>query len=197
MDLTRVIAATLGIGAVTVLSACEPAATTGNDPAFVLNGTELVSIDGGAVETGVASDPAQQSLAASCPADPTAAGVLANAINSARNVEGKVLLNGSEKLTQIAQSHACDMVRMNSATVAGSNGSSVVDRARAVEYPTCGVIQMAQVGGSPGGVVMAWLASPPHREQVLGQLSDDIGVGVATGADGRQWWSVVIGDNCR
>ncbi|MCQ0971722.1 CAP domain-containing protein [Paracoccus sp. TK19116] len=197
MRTSRMIVAAFGMGAVAALSACEQSSVMVDEPGYVLDGVELAEVEGVQVETGVPVPPASQSLAASCTADAAGANALADAINAARSVEGKVLLDRNETLDGVAQSHACDMVRMGQATVAGSNGSNVVDRARAVGYPTCGVIQLAQVGGSPTGIVNAWLNSPPHREQVLGQLSDEIGVGVTTGADGRQWWSVVMGDNCR
>ncbi|MDO5613490.1 MAG: CAP domain-containing protein [Paracoccus sp. (in: a-proteobacteria)] len=120
-----------------------------------------------------------------------------NALNAARQVEGKTILRNHANLSAIAQNHACDMARMGQGTVAGSDGSNIVERARAVSYPTCGVVQLVTVGGTPTQVVNRWLASKPHREQVLGQLSTDIGAGVTIGPDGRQWWSVVMGHDCR
>ena len=71
------------------------------------------------------------------------------------------------------------------------------DRARSVGYPTCGVVQLVGAGGTPEGTVNAWLVPGPQREQVLGQLSYQIGSGVARGADGRLWHSTVLGNNCR
>ncbi|MDO5704763.1 MAG: CAP domain-containing protein [Paracoccus sp. (in: a-proteobacteria)] len=139
----------------------------------------------------------QQTYAAQCAADPVQSQAMEDAMNAARTVEGKINLANSATLSTIAQNHACDMARMGSATVAGSDGSNIVDRARAVGYPTCGVVQLVTVGGSPTDVVNRWLVSKPHREQVLGQLSTDIGAGVTIGPDGRRWWSVVMGHDCR
>ena len=161
----------------------------------LLSGCDAVGLS----PIGVAGDtaPASQSLAAQCAGDPAQAQAMQDAVNAARSVEGKITLVNNPRLAEIAQSHACDMVRMGQATVAGSNGSNVVDRARAVGYPSCGVVQLVTVGGDPAGVVNGWLTSQPHREQVLGQLSTDIGAGMTTGHDGRRWWSVVMGHDCR
>ncbi|MBU2956685.1 CAP domain-containing protein [Paracoccus sp. 1_MG-2023] len=144
-----------------------------------------------------AADPVEQSLAASCQGDPALAERLSVAVETARRAEGKSVPARSAELDRIAQSHACDMALTGRADVAGSNGSNVVDRARAVGYPTCGVVQLVGSGTSPEGMVANWLVPGPNREQVLGQLSFDIGSGVARGADGRLWHSVVLGNDCR
>ena len=187
MTIVRLTALTACVG---LLAACQPDA--GAAPEFTLDGTELVP-----VETGNPADPAEQSLAAICSNDGIETDALVEAVNAVRGAEGKVILDGNAKLDKVAQSHACDMVSMGRATVAGSNSSNIVDRARSVDYPTCGVIQLVSVGGSASSVVAAWMQSPPHREQLLGDLSDEIGAGVTIGPDGRRWWSLVVGDNCR
>lgn len=140
--------------------------------------------------------PAEESLAALCTGDPALQQQMMDAVNAARAAEGKTILAANDQLVEIAQSHACDAAAMGRATVSGSNGSSVVDRARAVGYPTCGVAQLVAVGGAPLGVVSGWLGSKPHRVELLGQPSDEVGAGVVRGADGRLWWSVVLGDDC-
>lgn len=140
---------------------------------------------------------AEQTLATECSGDGAAAMQLSAGVNAARTAEAKTVLEVSADLDRIALSHACDMARMGRADVAGSNGSNVVDRARSVGYPTCGVVQLVGAGGTPAGTVAAWLVPGPQREQVLGQLSYQIGSGVARGADGRLWHSTVLGNNCR
>nr|WP_111298838.1 CAP domain-containing protein [Paracoccus saliphilus] len=139
---------------------------------------------------------ADEALALQCEGDAEAAETLSASINLARDLEGKNILVPVEKLDLIAKTHACDMVRMNMAIVAGSNGSNVVDRARAVDYPTCGVVQLVGVGGTPEATVATWLNATPLREQVLGQLSYEIGTGVVRGPDGRLWHSAVLGNDC-
>lgn len=140
--------------------------------------------------------PADQALATMCAGDPALQTQMIEAVNAARGAEGKVLLNPNEKLNEMAQSHACDAAAMGKATVTGSNGSNVVDRARAVGFPTCGVAQLIAAGNTPTEVVNFWLHSMPHRVELLGQSSDDIGVGVIRVPGGRTWWSVVLGDDC-
>lgn len=144
-----------------------------------------------------AEPPAEQALAAQCVGDAALSARLSSAVNAARSAEGKTVLETVAPLDLIAQSHACDMARMGRPGVAGSNGSNVVDRARAVDYPTCGVVQLVGVGGTPETTVSTWLSPGPQREQVLGQLSYQIGSGVAVGADGRLWHSTVLGNNCQ
>lgn len=141
--------------------------------------------------------PAEQSLAIQCSGDAALQQQMSEAVNAARANGGKTILGLNASLTRIAQSHACDVAAMGRASVAGSNGSNVVDRARAVGYPTCGVVQMVSAGGTPPEIIAGWLGSEAHREQVLGQLSEEIGSGVARGPDGRMWWSVVLGNDCR
>lgn len=141
--------------------------------------------------------PAEQALAAVCTGDAALGQQMNDVMNAARSDQGKTLLATDARLNQIAVSHACDMAQRGRLDVAGSNGSNVVDRARAVGYPTCGVAQLVGRGTSPSGVVSTWLGQQSQREQVLGQLSYQIGSGAVRGADGQVWYSVVLGNNCR
>ncbi|TJZ94097.1 CAP domain-containing protein [Paracoccus gahaiensis] len=140
---------------------------------------------------------AEEALAAQCAGNPEQGARLGAAVNAARAADGKTVLAQSEALDTIALSHACDMAQQGRADVAGSNGSNVVDRARSVGYPTCGVAQLVGSGGTPEGTVAAWTVPGPQREQVMGQLSYEIGSGVVQGADGRLWHSVVLGNDCQ
>lgn len=152
----------------------------------------------GAVMTGRQPEtPVEQSLAAGCTGDAAQSAVMGQAVNAARAAQGKTELDANEKLALIAQSHACDMARTGRVDVAGSNGSNVVDRARAADYRTCGVVQLVAKGGQAQDVMAGWLRSGPQRNELLGQLSLQLGSGYATGADGRGYWSVVLGNNCR
>ncbi|WP_347138332.1 CAP domain-containing protein [Paracoccus sp. SSK6] len=141
--------------------------------------------------------PAEEALAAQCAGDPAIAAQMDAAINAAREGGGKIPLTTAPLLTRIAQSHACDMALLGRVDVEGSNGSSVVDRARAVGYPTCGVVQLVGRGGSPADAVARWLAAEAQRTELLGQPSRQVGSGYARGADGLSYYSVVLGDNCR
>lgn len=140
--------------------------------------------------------PAEQSLAAQCASDPTISAQLDSAVNAARQAEGKTLLDSAPLLAQAAQSHACDMAQRGRLDVEGSNGSSVVDRARAVGYPACGVVQLVSRGGGPAQAVSGWLGTEAQRTELLGQTSRQVGSGSAQGANGMTYYSVVLGDNC-
>lgn len=152
-----------------------------------------ITFPGQADQIGAARD----TVLAACTADAPAAERMALAVNEARQQQGKTLLQGDETLALIAQSHACDMLATGRATVAGSDGSNVVDRARRAEYDRCGVAQLVAVGGTPEGTVAGWLASDQHRVELLEQGARDFGVGVTRDANGRAWFSLVIGDTCR
>ncbi|MFN3526309.1 MAG: CAP domain-containing protein [Paracoccus sp. (in: a-proteobacteria)] len=141
--------------------------------------------------------PAEQALAAECSGDAAQSAQMTASLNATRSAEGKTELASDARLDQIALSHACDMARSGRLDVAGSNGSNVVDRARAAGYPTCGVVQLVGRGSAAPAVLGNWMALPPQREQVLGQLSYQIGSGAVRGADGQVWHSVVLGNNCR
>ncbi|MTD99187.1 hypothetical protein GIY56_02670 [Paracoccus sp. YIM 132242] len=141
--------------------------------------------------------PAEEALASTCQGSPASAAPLDAAVNAAREAEGKTLLDSAPLLARIAQSHACDMAALGRVDVEGSNGSSVVDRARAVGYPTCGVVQLVWRGGGPADAVANWLAREAQRTELLGQTSRQVGSGQATGADGVAYYSVVLGDDCR
>lgn len=138
----------------------------------------------------------QDAPGAMCAGDPALSQRMAEAINAARGREGKTLLETDETLSSIAQAHACDIAATGRASVAGSDGSNVVERARAAGYSTCGVTQLVSVEGSPEGIVRGWMSSTPHRAELLAQLNEQIGVGVTRGSDGRLWWSVVMGADC-
>lgn len=140
--------------------------------------------------------PPEQALTNMCLGDSALTQRLADAVNAAREGEGKTVLARNATLDQIAQSHACDMAMRGQATVAGSNGSNVVDRARAVDYPTCGLVQLVGTGASPEALVNSWLRSQPHRVELLGQPSVEIGTGAMQGPKGQIYWSVVQGEKC-
>ncbi|SNT72804.1 CAP domain-containing protein [Paracoccus seriniphilus] len=149
------------------------------------------------MEDAPTAKPTSQSLASSCSGDPAMQQQMMDAVNAARASAGKSVLDVDPKLVEIAQAHACDMAATGRATVAGSDGSNIVDRARAVGYDTCGVAQLVAVGRSPEGILAGWQRSLPHREELFSQMSTEQGAGVVRGADGRLWWSVVLAEDCR
>ena len=141
-------------------------------------------------------DPAEQALAPICAA-PDAALIeqLQQQLNAEREGLGKKPVRFRDNLTFAAQAHACDMATMGRLSVAGSNGSSVVHRVRAVEYGACSSAQLIGRAGSGPAQVAAWMAHDPDEEILVHNKFDDAGVG-AVQMGGTYWWSVVMADSC-
>lgn len=140
--------------------------------------------------------PTEQALAPICAA-PDAAVVeqLQQQMNSEREARGKSPVKFVKNLTFAAQAHACDMATMGKLTVAGSNGSSVVHRVRAVEYGACSSAQLIGRARDGQAQMATWMAQGPDAEIIVHNKFDDAGVGVVQ-VGGTYWWSVVMADNC-
>ena len=137
--------------------------------------------------------PAVEALGPVCAAaDPAMVAQIQEQLNAERVALGRSPLNFPENLTFAAQAHACDMATMGRATVAGSNGSSVVHRVRAVEYSACSSAQLIGRAGSAYGQMSTWMGHEPDQEVLVHQKFDDAGVGVVN-MGGRMWWSVPEG----
>ncbi|SDE11956.1 Cysteine-rich secretory protein family protein [Paracoccus isoporae] len=141
-------------------------------------------------------DPAVESLAPVCAAaDAAQVAQMQEQINAERVRLGRSPLSFQDNLAFAAQAHACDMATMGRATVAGSNGSSVVHRVRAVEYAACSSAQLIGRSGDAYSQAAAWMGHVPDEEILVHQKFDDAGVGVVR-SGGQQWWSVVMADSC-
>lgn len=140
--------------------------------------------------------PAEQSLAPICaaPSDAMIAEVQQQ-LNTERESRGKSKLKFLKNLSFAAQAHACDMASMGKLSVAGSNGSSVVHRVRAVEYGACSSAQLIGRAGDGYTQMAAWMAHGPDAEIIIHNKFDDAGVGVVQ-VGGTYWWSVVMADSC-
>lgn len=138
---------------------------------------------------------AVESLSTICPApDQATVGSMLAAINAERTRLGRTPVALDARLTTAAQAHACDMVQMGRLTVVGSNGNSVLDRARAVGYTACS--SASTVGrGDPDSLVAQWSANPATRDGIVDQKFDHVGIGVQPGPGGL-WWAVSSGDAC-
>ena len=177
-------------GAAIALSACSPdnLATAGDSE-------NPVSVTP-AADPGLPA-PAVEAIGPVCEAaDSGAVEQMKERINAERTAMGRSPLTFVENLTFAAQAHACDMATMGRATVAGSNGSSVVHRVRAVEYSACSSAQIIGRSGDAYSQMANWMAHEPDEEVLVHQKFDDAGIGVVN-MGGRLWWSVVMADNCR
>lgn len=113
--------------------------------------------------------------------------------NRARKEVRRPRLEEGRLLNEAAQTHAEDMAARGEMTHEGVDGSTVVDRLKALgyKYRRCGE-NVARGRYSPELVTRGWLTSPPHRKNVLGGFSQ-IGIGYATAKDGTPYWCVTFG----
>ncbi len=113
--------------------------------------------------------------------------------NRVRDENGLEPLSLEPTLTRAARLHAQDMRAMGSMQHEGSDGSKVGDRVGRLAYPFRRVGENVAVGQRSAQVVVeAWMTSPPHRKNILGDY-DQMGAGVARDDDGRPYWCVVFG----
>lgn len=175
------------ITACLVLGACTP------------QGTLPVILPASLPATGLAVDPlptpSVESLSAVCgPGDPAQVQAMLTAINAQRASLGREPVVLDSRLTTAAQSHACDMVQTGRLSVVGSNGNSVLDRARAVGYSACSSADT--IGrGDAYSLVSQWSGNPATRDGIVDKKFDHVGIGVQPGPGGL-WWAVNSGDSC-
>jgi uncharacterized protein YkwD len=102
-------------------------------------------------------------------------------------------LEVSEKLQAAAQAHARDMAARLKMTHQGSKGSTPIDRIKAQGYPYLRAGENIAVGQfTVDRLMKTWMDSPHHKRNILGGFSQ-IGVGCATGEDGKRYWCVTFG----
>lgn len=133
--------------------------------------------------------------AAACapPGSPgTATGDVANAINQDRGAAGLGGLAWDDQLSGLAQSHA------NELAAAGALWHS--DLGAWLGLPWMGAwrslgenLLQAPPGTSSSSAEDMWMASPPHRANILNGGFNRVGVGVATDGAGQVWMVALFG----
>lgn len=123
--------------------------------------------------------------------DRTAA-LVVEEVNDARTERGLAPLSQNESLARVASAHSADMAARGYVNHTAPNGSGVADR---YERFGIGCLGSENIYYTPNGallvgertvaerVVSAWLASPGHRETLLGNYTRQ-GIGVAVDDDG-------------
>ncbi|WP_236016541.1 CAP domain-containing protein [Salipiger abyssi] len=110
-------------------------------------------------------------------------------LNAYRAANGLSGLSRSAALQRAAESHARDMERMGDMTHTGSDGSSVGDRVKQQGYRFRRVAEnIAETGRGADRVMELWIASAPHRKNML--LPDVTQYGLAQSGD---YWALVVG----
>lgn len=104
-------------------------------------------------------------------------------------------------LVAAAQKHSQDNAQMGDLTHTGSDGSRSSDRVSREGYDYNSVRENIAWGySSARSVVMGWMCSDGHRRNIMACDISDIGVGIATGRDGRYYHTQVFacprGESC-
>ena len=115
-------------------------------------------------------------------------------INAERTRRGLRRLKLDRRLRKAATRHSQDMVKRRYFSHDSPSGRKLVHRVRAVRYlrrSRSWVVgeNLAWGNGaitSPEAIVQAWLASPPHRANLLSARYSSVGVGVASGTPLRR-----------
>lgn len=124
--------------------------------------------------------------------DPTAAALIA-AHNKERAERKLPPLTAEPKLTAAARAHAADMASHKKMAHEGSDGSTPADRVKRQGYTYLRTGENVAAGQTSVEAVMdAWMNSPHHRENILGDFTE-IGVARAEAEDGAPYWCVDFG----
>jgi uncharacterized protein YkwD len=95
----------------------------------------------------------------------------------------------SSELTAVAQAHACDNASHNRLSHVGTAGSSLGARVIRMGYDFRFVTENVALGyATHEQVLRAWLQSSSHRQNILDGRTNELGVAVALGRDGRMHW---------
>ena len=114
-------------------------------------------------------------------------------VNQQRALAGRPALTVDGRLTAAAQSHSDDMAgrqTMSHTGTGGTDGGQRISNA-GYQWSTWGE-NIAAGQPTPTDVMAAWLASPPHRANILSDAVSQIGVAATTGANGVVYWTMVI-----
>lgn len=131
-------------------------------------------------------------LAADTPIDPTIDALL-SAHNRERDKEHVAPLKLSRTLCESAAVHARDMAKHQKLEHTGSDGSTVADRAKRKGYAYVRVGEnIAEGQKSVERVMTAWLNSPGHRANILGDFTE-MGAAQAEDDSGDPFWCVNFG----
>jgi uncharacterized protein YkwD len=113
-------------------------------------------------------------------------------VNGERRTRGLPPLRGDERLRRSARAHSADMAARHFFAHEAPDGQVPAGRMRAQGYGRPAAENIAQGQLDPHRVVLAWMASPGHRANILLPSARSIGVGLHQG-DGGPWWTQHFG----
>jgi len=118
---------------------------------------------------------------------------LVSAHNQERNAVGLPRLVENAELESAARRHARDMAAQGKMSHRGSDHSSPFQRMESEGYRFQRAAENIALGEfTLKSLMSAWMTSPPHRRNILGQYTE-IGTAYATAEDGRTYWCVTFG----
>lgn len=136
-------------------------------------------------------------LAGACKAPANAAALRSEVIalsNYQRKSKGLAPLAANRALTEAAQAHACDNAATGQMSHSGSDGSTLPDRLARVGYSYREAAENVAAGFFDAPSVMSgWMQSKGHRKNILGRTLRDVGIGVASDANGQLYWTMDLG----
>ncbi|MEE6260908.1 CAP domain-containing protein [Plantactinospora sonchi] len=114
-------------------------------------------------------------------------------VNRERAANGCDPVVMNRQLAEAARLHSQDQGEHTNMSHTGSDGSSFVERARRAGYDNPIGENVAMGYPNAAAVMDGWMNSSGHRANILNCAARAMGVGVATGADGRLYWTQVFG----
>lgn len=117
---------------------------------------------------------------------------IASLINAERASAGLSALTVNPLLASAAQGHAADMACNNRISHTGSDGSSAYTRILASGYSGSHAEEIIYGGGGPQAAMSWWMSDQIHREAILNQNAQELGVGYAYLSNGSYGDYIVV-----
>lgn len=115
-------------------------------------------------------------------------------VNALRSQNGLPPLQANAQLASAAATHAQDMSFQSRVWHWGSDGSSPMQRAQRAGYSGTFIGEMiSETFENEFETVNAWMTEPETRQVILDRRATEIGVGWHQEANGKLWWTVVLG----
>lgn len=115
-------------------------------------------------------------------------------VNHVRQQEGLSTLNCNRTLVQVAESHSQDMCQHGYMSHVDSRGGTLVDRVDAVGYDYRSIGENVAMGQTTAREVHEeWMNSRSHRDNILADNFDRIGVGYVSCGGYPRWTQVFSG----
>lgn len=130
-------------------------------------------------------------------AGPTTSQVLGEEVVTLTNEErvraGCPALAVDEELTVVSVRQSHYMAATGDFGHVGWRGSTFQSRSRAAGYPAVAAENVAYGFSSSAEVMAAWMASTPHRRNILNCAVKSFGAGVQQAVNGTYYWTQVFG----